>query len=228
MPLYPCRFRSGRREVDTAIVNTYVEGARSWDLEMVLDGLTFRGRSFTDFRIEAAACAPDALDGLVVRRVFDESEGQDVFVLQDFELEIAFPLTLLERDGSSVSTHLHVCLTADGESRFWIPLGAETFRSLVREFSFQAALSDLNFQMRGRFSLQNCFGCTYGDYSPFGAPSFGSMLCFRRCREVYRKTRTVDGFFALMAQAIGVQETHCCPEFEPRGRKNAGSRGRIA
>jgi hypothetical protein len=90
---------------------------------------------------------------------------------------------------------------------------------------FEDELLSLNARLPAGFSLRACITCGLSDYSPAGSDLFGSLACFRGVKDKYRLVDSKTAIFALWPQITEhVQETHQCPEFEPRP-KGRGYRG---
>jgi len=90
---------------------------------------------------------------------------------------------------------------------------------------FEDALAALQKELPAGCRLTICFICGLSDYSPFGHGLFGHMACFREAKVAYRKVDSKQAIFDLWdSMTEFVQETHCCPEFEPRA-PDTGYRG---
>ena len=91
-------------------------------------------------------------------------------------------------------------------------------------YDFEDGANEIISQIKPKYKFNNCFGCNFSDYSPYGKAIFGTMLCFKNQKEEYIKVKSKDGFFKLGKEDRIVQEIYQCSEFEPRGI-NVGYRG---
>lgn len=80
---------------------------------------------------------------------------------------------------------------------------------------FECLLDDLARRLPPSVYLKNCYNCLYSDYSPFGKSGFGDMQCHRNEKAAYLAVKTKRDYFE-MRNAIRVQETFLCPEWEKR------------
>ena len=103
------------------------------------------------------------------------------------------------------------------------PAGA--IRSSGSSGWFEDELLEIQKRLPTDSYIQNCFGCAYSDYSPFGHGLFGGMLCFKRDKTNYSAVKSKDDLWPLLNRNnVYVQETFACDEFEQR-KKNTGYRG---
>lgn len=60
---------------------------------------------------------------------------------------------------------------------------------------FEQALLQVCEKCDGDYLPKCCFTCQYADYSPYGCDDFGSMLCYRKHKEIYLTVNDKEGFF---------------------------------
>lgn len=90
---------------------------------------------------------------------------------------------------------------------------------------FEDELLELQRALPPGVALRACISCGLSDYSPLGHGLFGGLACFRATKQAYRAVASKQALFELWdARTELVQETHVCPEFEPR-RPGTGYRG---
>jgi hypothetical protein len=89
---------------------------------------------------------------------------------------------------------------------------------------FEVALDKIQHQFEGRYRFKNCYGCMYGDYSVYGQSSFGTMLCFVKQKDQYKKAKNKQEYLELAGDYQQVQEIYCCDQYEIR-TAGAGYRG---
>lgn len=89
---------------------------------------------------------------------------------------------------------------------------------------FEMAFDQIKEQLGNRYSLKNCYGCLYGDYSYAGQSSFGTMQCYVNQKEAYLKVNSKDDYIELSTDYRQVQEIYCCDKFEIR-KPGTGYRG---
>jgi len=81
--------------------------------------------------------------------------------------------------------------------------------------SFEYALEELRRGVPPGWYLKVCYGCALSDYSPGGSGLFGTLMCFREHKAAYRRVTSKAALFRI-GWGPSVQETHVCPEYEPR------------
>lgn len=89
---------------------------------------------------------------------------------------------------------------------------------------YEDVLLDLKQQLGQDVFFKNCFGCLYSDYSIFGQSAFGSLMCFYGQKECYLLAKDKKDYMALYDNALYVQETFICDDFQMRDRQ-VGYRG---
>lgn len=95
--------------------------------------------------------------------------------------------------------------------------GLGVFQLLGMEDTFEIALQKLSRLLPLGVRMRSCLFCQYGDYSPYGNPSFGGMMCFRNMKDEYNRVRGKSDFLSLHGPIVqDVQETYLCSEFEDR------------
>lgn len=227
MITYECVFSDVRHDFDGEILNTFRQDEPLWRLELTVDGITFTGRAFDDFAADAETYSEQDLEDFTVSLRVNESDEREEHLLEDYDLLVRIPVTLISAGQTESSAFLSFDLETGGTSRFRVELDDDrAFQSTSAEFFFETQMLSLVEAFQGAFAFKTCFGCVYGDYSPYGADAFGSMLCFRACKSEFRKAATKDDFIALADKALPAQETYLCDAFEPRGDQAIGYRGR--
>jgi hypothetical protein len=215
---YPGTYTDGRGTEHVLVFN---DGET---LEVVIRGVRFKGRDF---------------DGLKSVDVVPTS-SRGPFVLNKEELcDCTIACEIPQVIGISPTSHhlgtLHVELRLGKPSpnggidmedlRLTLSYGKWFFSSRGTGGLFESELLDLKKQLPAGHHFSNCFGCAYSDYFYGGQGLFGSMVCFRDCKDEYLSVRTKDDYIAVYDRNAGaVQETHVCPQFVPRER-NTGYRG---
>ncbi len=112
--------------------------------------------------------------------------------------------------------------TSDPQVVLSLTISDQTFSAT--NYDFEDAANEIKNQMKSKYKFNNCFGCNFSDYSPYGKSIFGSMLCFKNQKEKYSKVKDKSSFFSLDKEDQIVQETYSCEEFEIR-KNNIGYRG---
>jgi hypothetical protein len=178
-------------------------------------GVTFSGWDFCE--LTPAPGTPAALlDG------FTFADG--ALDACDLSLEMSLPIIV---DRAPMDSRLKIELTVN-RSRVWpdyrrltltLACGDLSIGASIegRRASFEDVLQDLARALPAGMSIRSCFFCQYSDYSPYGNPSFGGMLCFRNIKEAYSRTSTKYELLEIHnCFERQVQETWLCPDFAPR------------
>lgn len=98
-----------------------------------------------------------------------------------------------------------------------LPDGRGPFRGRKKSGDFEDELESVVHVLPADVRLLACHTCGLSDYSPSGHGIFGGLACFRDVRDPYRRVASKWDMFELWASMTEyVQETHLCPEWEPR------------
>lgn len=216
---YPTIY-SDRRGVETA--NMHNDGTT---LALVLRGVLFSGRDFDSLE-------PDKSSEARLLKQFSLVNGS----LCECTIQCEMPIPLVVDNGTASSLLvIQVKLGAQAanggldEERVILSLrvGETTYRSTGKGGWFENELLELQKALPNGTYLKACINCGLSDYWPGGNPAFGGMLCFRDCKDHYRKVRGKSDLFKLLeavAKPMTVQETFLCPQFERR-QPGTGYRG---
>ena len=184
--------------------------------------------------IRGVRCAGKDFDGLTPDAPCEEFDLSNFGELCGFTLCVDMPVRLKAPEGLR-----HVIMKAEitiglpstngGVDRVDIHVGlCEPEVSIFSRGSsgeFEGELLSLIAQLPQGFAFETCFTCGLSDYSPGGNGAFGCLACFRDVAEAYREVKSKEMIFALWDRLTEyVQETHYCPQYEPRP-KGRGHRG---
>ncbi|MFC4635573.1 DUF6304 family protein [Dokdonia ponticola] len=201
-------------------------------LKFDLDTFKFEGTSFDDFELlNYDNYSKTELERFLLNKI---SCGQGfVYELCDCNINIFIPILIkdivtketFERK-LDIKIEIGKSLSNGVIDRIEVSLSLKIFNDVltVKNGNFEGALTQIQKKIEPRFKLNNCFGCNFSDYSPYGNSLFGDMLCFKNQKEDYLKVKNKKQFFNLNKPDRIVQETYCCEEFELRG-ENIGYRG---
>ncbi len=225
---YPAIYRDQYGEVKTFIVNRFNEkDSDGNDLFMEIDGVKFSGTSFDDFSlIDREKYTPQQLERFCFSEYVIINSGKKHWELCNCEIEYQTPLTLIEKINlKKITTALKVhiilgkpkanCALDNFEAHFTLNLDDEELKTSAGWY--EGAFLNLQKQLKEKYHFKNCFGCLFSDYHPVGNGFFGSLMCFKKQKEVYLTVTDKDSFWPVIEQGyIQTQETYCCNEFEMR------------
>lgn len=98
-----------------------------------------------------------------------------------------------------------------------LPDGRGPFRGMNNGGDFEAELEEVVRALPADVRLLACYTCGLSDYSPLGHGLFQGLACFRDVKDAYRRVASKWDIFNLLPSLTEyVQETHLCPEWEPR------------
>lgn len=216
---YPTTYRDRNGEVETFIQND------RHHLQIMLRGVVFSGDDFDSL-------TPD-------RPLSDQERGMFILTPTDLclcacTLKWSMPLAMLV-NGAEVAAELRVSLVL-GEPREDGGITNEQVTthllSPAGELSsrgpsgwFEDELLELQAQLPSGHTLECCIACAHSDYSPYGHGLWGSLACFRGCKDEYAKVGSKADLFAVWNKLTEfVPETFVCPDFCAR-RAGTGYRG---
>jgi len=214
---YPATYSDKRGLEMTTIMND------SRNITVLLRGVEFTGVSFDDFEPKPGSdpllleqftlnktdlCACQIICNIPLPVV---SQSRTVGGILEVQLILGDPAP----NGGLDRRELALTLQVDGQ----------TYKSRGHSGWFEDELLDLQKSLPSGTYIKACINCAFSDYSPGGHGLFGSMACFRSCKQEYLEVRTKHDIFRIWNENAGfVQETYLCPEFETR-RPNMGYRG---
>jgi hypothetical protein len=210
MPMhYAAIYRDRFGEETTSISNT------GRTLRMRLRGSEFVGTMLDDWHV-----ADNGQDHPELPFVFHHGD------LCAFQLEFAMPITVIVA-GEIGEGALAVFLTVgsphpnggvDSETlQLTLTTSHGTIQSPGTGGWFYDELRALQAALPASIALKMCFTCAFADYAPAGFGLFGCLGCFRTTKEEFRALKGKARYFILQDRMAGlVQETHLCPEYEPR------------
>ncbi|NER15064.1 hypothetical protein GWK08_16540 [Leptobacterium flavescens] len=201
-------------------------------LSFELGSFRFEGTSFDDFELlDYDSYSKAELERFSLNKI---SSGQGfVYELCDCSITVYFPLFLRDVETKEVLQKELEMKVQIGKNigngmieDLQVSLNLNMFgkKFVAVDYDFEDAANEIQKQIAPRYRFNNCFGCNYSDYSPYGKTIFGDMLCFKNQKKEYVKVKNKLEFFKLNKADSFVQEIYCCEEFEIR-RKNIGYRG---
>lgn len=220
---YPAIYRDKHGEVKTEIINTFNETDAGY-LFMEIDGVHFNGTGFDDFSLtNKENYTVKQLERFCFNKYV--STDQEYWELCDCEIEYKQGLTLIDKINVktiAASLHVHIILDKPGFVENFKAIITLHFNGQELKSSagfYEVALSSFEKQLKDNFHFKNCFGCLYGDYSPYGYGFFGPMMCFKKNKKAYLSVTDKHSFLAVIDMGfIQTQETYCCEEFSMRGK----------
>ncbi|WP_075342065.1 DUF6304 family protein [Tenacibaculum agarivorans] len=201
-------------------------------LSFQLGQFKFEGTSIDDFELlDYDKYSSEELE----RFSFNKIRCGDGFSYEicDYDLTLIIPIQLIEGITSEVKTLDLKIFSKCGKA---LRSGAIDKYELCLEITinkikytgqgdlFEIAANDLIKNLKGKYRFNNCFGCSFSDYSVYGQNTFGTMLCFKNQKKKYLKVKTKAQYMNLNREDRLVQETFLCEEFEIR-KNNLGYRG---
>jgi hypothetical protein len=214
---YPATYSDKRGLEATTIMND------SRELTVSLRGVTLAGVSFDDLEPKPNS-DPLLLEQFVL--------NQGSLCACQITCQIPLPVAC---QGRTVDAILEVHLVLGGpapnggidheELALTLHVDGQAYKSRGHSGWFEDELLDLQKSLPIGTHMKACINCAFSDYSPYGHGLFGSMACFRGCKQEYLEVRSKDDIFRIWDKNAGfVQETYLCPEFETR-RPSTGYRG---
>lgn len=245
---YRAHYRDDRRDCRTVIRSEEQEGG-GYELHMTIDGIHFVGGNLCDFELEQEGQAEQAAEKFHLLKWggYLGYGGQMLpytYALQRYGLEVEIPVEVAGRaTGETLpgmitlsyymkeydKTRVHSRYLCGGQevypddticTEFSLQVGEKRFTADRPTVYFEQALLQICEKCKDEFLLRCCFTCQYSDYSPYGCDDFGSMLCYRKHKEVYLTVNDKDGYFEKL-EGLDFeiqQETNLCGEFEERTR----------
>lgn len=109
---------------------------------------------------------------------------------------------------------------------FNLCVDGKSYHSEKNTIDFETALSDICRKIKQNYYIKSCFTCQYSEYSPYGQNDFGSMMCYRECKENCLKVNSKADYFKYLGDEDFAhrQETFLCSEYDLRN-KCGGYRG---
>lgn len=243
---YNAHYTDETHDCDILIQNMIQDGIPH-GLRFVLDGIPFIGSSLDDFELADAADYETAKK-LVHLTQWGGYAGYGmgkmpyVYSLQRYGMKIRIPVTAVKRDTQSSCQGLltveYVLKEHDknkNQSRCWLDSeriymdDAECIKFCITiedqeycadrpSLCFEQSLLQINAKCREKYLLKCCFTCQYSDYSPYGNDDFGTMLCFKKYKEIYLTVNNKEDFFGKLEglEYDIQQETWLCDSFEER------------
>lgn len=241
-------FKDARHDVDIEILDTEDPSRTERPLRFAVDGIRFCASDISCIYLAEEAQYPEAAEKFCILKYGKKASYR--YELQRYELEVEMPVCLVRKaDNSEVWGAL--CLAYN-----YVERGNEKVRIIYRcddaevshdevqisDFSllvdgkcyscdektlrFNYALNYFSKKLKEEYYIKSCFTCQYADYSPYGGDCYGTMLCYRGCKQECLKVNNKDDFFEYLAtQKFDLrQETYLCGEYEKRN-KAEGYRG---
>lgn len=212
------------------------------DLTMTIRGIRFTSQFFEDWEVQERAENDLSLVSftLLGTRLLVQQGEAWLLTLCDCVLEWQMPVPVW--DNGNVTTALLYGKLELGPPRLPERGGLEFIFLMLtlgyndRQYGgektsgyFETALNQIGASLPPSVYLKTCFTCGLSDYSVFGNSTFGTLLCFRGCKNEYRAVRHArfrkDEYMTVMDMYTEmVQETYLCPEWERR-EPDTGYRG---
>lgn len=214
LPRYPLRYHAtfeddrGRDEIE-------IENSGS-ELTTTLRGISLRGTDFDGLGLPATGVAP--IPPFAVDRFRTLSSGT-LTVNLSIGVEVGGNPQLADLQAVFVlpQPHDHPILGWTLPLSLRLADGRGPFRTSGRGGDFESSLGDIARSLPSDVRLLSCYSCGLSDYSPTGQGLFGGLACFRLTKSAYRRVSSKWDMFKLWDSMAGfVQETHLCPEWEPR------------
>lgn len=253
---YRAHYRDKNHDCSIVIENKRMEG-NYYELSFHLDGFRFIGWDLCDFELEDPDVYENANKRFNLLKLggYPGYEGKIVpytYSLQRYALSVEIPVkavnrqTMGECDGTiimefesrehDIDTNQSI-FRCDEKRVFIDDTFCNRFSLLVQGRAYDAdrpttcfeqALLQICEKCREEYLLKCCFTCQYSDYSPYGSDDFGTMLCYKRHKEVYLTVNDKNGYFDKLEglDFNTQQETNLCDEFEERLRCE-GYRGKV-
>lgn len=255
---FRAHYRDRLHDCWVEIQSSRPEGSRdAYELRFELDGIRFTGMNLCDFELAEEDQAEEAAGRFRLMKWGGYlGYGGEIlpytYALQRYELTVEIPVQALQRESGEMlagTIYFAYCMqerdakTSRSRYRlddrkiypdqavcteFRLHVDGKDFKADRPTTYFEQALLQVCEKCGGDYRLTCCFTCQYSDYSPYGCDDFGSMLCYRKHKEVYLTVNDKDGFFErLEGLDFEVeQETGVCGEYEERTRCE-GYRGMV-
>jgi len=103
---------------------------------------------------------------------------------------------------------------------FNICIDGKCYHSEKNTLDFETALSDICRKIKQNYYIKSCFTCQYSEYSPYGQNEFGSMMCYRECKENCLKVKSKNDYFRYLGDENFTHRkgTYLCSEYDLRNK----------
>lgn len=245
MQRWKAHYKDMSHDTDIEIINT--EGEIDTNpLSFTLDGIAFCGTGPNDFYLADEAQYGTASGRFTLLKWVEEHR------LQRYEMEVEIPIPvfrkadrclmtgtlflsfqLVEYDFSKRHRNAVKCVGGwlDDELvwEFSLQIDGRSFKSTEKTLLFDAALENICGQIKNDYCIKSCYTCQYSDYSPYGHPDYGAMICLCRRKDDYLKMNNkddlIDFLYLLEDKDFDMQqETYLCEQYCLR-EKARGYRG---
>jgi hypothetical protein len=194
-----------------------------------LGEFNFVGRYFDDFElIGYDNFTLEQLKRFTFRTVNIYKSERIGFELINFILTFSIPITILNLETKQlIPTSLLIKLninSKDNDTKIILKLIYNDMEYSGTSSLFEGAAQQINEQIKGEFTIKNCFWCLYSDYSVYGQGLAGSMLCFLKFKDQYLKVKNKDDYMEMPTDVPLIQEIYSCDSFETR-KPGTGYRG---
>lgn len=242
-------FKDKYHDYDIVIKNIKKD-SNCWELSFTVDDIDFVGSNLNDFELKNEKDYKKAKEKFMIKKVTTEKDK--FYYLQRYEMTFEIPVTVIERKNNIChqgiikykyimkehkSEHYQVIMYCDEKQVFLDDVECLEFALIVDDMYYSADKKSTDFETslkqiyracNDRYLLKCCFMCQYSDYSPYGNDDFGTMLCYKKHKDIYLTVNDKDEFFEKLYDLDfdTQQETNICKEFDER-LKCEGYRGKI-
>lgn len=220
------------------------------ELYFILDRFKFRATDINDFEYESEEHSDKIKNKFNVIEFHGDmlyKSGKRIpmyfYTLQRYALDVEIPVNVVRKaDTAEFTATLYISFhlvenNSHGVMReskkvyydkiivgnFSLFVDGKRYDSEKNTLDFEIALSDICRKMKQDYYIKSCFTCQYSEYSPYGQNDFGSMMCYRECKESYFKASNYFRYLTDNENFTYRQETFLCGEYNLR--KNKGYRG---
>lgn len=247
-------FKDARHDVDIEITNTEVPSCEEKPIRFEVDGIRFCTSDISCIYLAEEAQYQEAAEKFHILKLggntVDGRKRPYWYELQRYELAVEIPIQMVrKKDKEDVKGTLYLSYkyVEPGENKkqvrymcddkevlhdvekvkdFSIYVDGNTYRSDEKTLFFQNALKNLSVKLKEEYYIKSCFTCQYAEYSPYGEDYYGTVLCYKACKQECLKVQNKGDYFEYLdGKACDVrQETYVCEEYEIRN-KASGYRG---
>lgn len=240
MQRWKAHFKDQKHDVDIDIINSE-NGFGNDPLSFTINGTAFCGEGFDDFHLTYPENYDFGSQEFQLLQWGTMERGYQ-YDLQRFSLDITIPFPVVNKiTKETENAFLHISYAfkepaaSDRLTRYILDdtttsgdvqqvydvslhMNGEVYESNTSTLFFERDLLNIYRQIKDRYDMKCCFTCQWSEYSPYGNADFGTMMCYRRNKELYAQVHDKDTYFQYMEHIDfeSKQETSVCDEYEPR------------
>lgn len=213
--IYTGIYKDASKELPIEIAND------TYDLSFSIEGLKFTSIDLEEWTlVDENEYTEEQLDKFTLG-TYTSPQGVNLVtkhLLKDCEIHFSIPQQMLNKTTvKEANIDLNISITLNGsEAKVTLSLKNENVNEEVKDIvDFDAGLKKINNSISKKIILFNCYNCRLSSYNIYGQSLFGSLLCYKKHKERFLKTKDKSDYLSVQNQGYDtVQETYCCEEFQ--------------